>query len=78
MNREEIDEMMRHLPSQQPKKSAWEWALSGSWIAMFVILCIFAPQISYQPTKENDHGNQLLTSGARIPEPGGCAGNGAR
>lgn len=57
MNRQEIDEMMRHLPSQQPDISLLDRIWIGGWIIMVVILCIYAPQINYQPTKENDHGN---------------------
>lgn len=57
MNKKEIDEMMRHLPSQQPEETTGQKWMIGMWFVMFIILCIFAPDISYQPTEEVTHGN---------------------
>jgi len=56
MNKHEIDDMMRGLPSQQPTETTWQNVLIGAWLAMFIILCIYAPDIVYQP-KEITHGN---------------------
>ncbi len=57
MNREEIDAMMRELPSQQPQETTGQKWMIGMWFIMFLILCIFAPDIRYQPTEEITHGN---------------------
>lgn len=57
MNREEIDEMMSRLPSQQPKETTGQKWLIGMWFVMFLILCVYAPDITYQPTQEKTHGN---------------------
>jgi hypothetical protein len=62
MNRQEIDDMMRGLPSQQPEETTGQKLLIGSMFIMFLILCIFAPDIRYQPTKEINHGNCQKTS----------------
>jgi hypothetical protein len=56
MNRQEIDEMMRHLPSQQPAETTTQKFIIGMWFVMFLILCAYAPDIRYQPTEENTHG----------------------
>jgi hypothetical protein len=49
MNKEEIDEMMSHLPSQRPSESmAWKIVI-GMWFVMFLILCAYAPDIRYSP-----------------------------
>ena len=57
MNKQEIDEMMSRLPSQQPKETTGQKWMIGMWFVMFLILCIFAPDITYQSTQENTHGN---------------------
>jgi hypothetical protein len=57
MNRQEIDEMMRQLPSQQPVETTTQKWIIGMWFIMFLILCIYAPDIRYQPTEESTHGN---------------------
>jgi hypothetical protein len=57
MNREEIDQMMRGLPSQQPQETTWSKLWIGTWFIMFLILCAYAPDIRYQPTEEINHGN---------------------
>jgi hypothetical protein len=62
MNRQEIDDMMRRLPSQQPEETTGQKLLIGSMFIMFLILCIFAPDIRYQPTEEINHGNCQKTS----------------
>jgi hypothetical protein len=56
MNREDIDAMMRELPSQQPQETTWSKVWIGTWFIMFLILCIYAPDIRYQPTEESTHG----------------------
>jgi hypothetical protein len=58
MNKEEIDEMMRHLPSQQPQESPWAKIWISVWFAMFVILCIYAPDIHYNPEETNCGNSQ--------------------
>lgn len=57
MNRQEIDEMMRDLPSQQPVETTTQKWMMGMWFIMFLILCAFAPDIRYQPTEEITYGN---------------------
>jgi hypothetical protein len=57
VNRQEIDEMMRQLPSQQPVETTTQKWIIGMWFVMFLILCIYAPDIRYQPTEEKIHGN---------------------
>ena len=57
MNRQEIDEMMRQLPSQQPVETTTQKWIIGMWFIMFLILCAYAPDIRYQPTEEITHGN---------------------
>jgi hypothetical protein len=57
VNRQEIDEMMSHLPSQQPVETTTQKWVIGMWFVMFLILCIYAPDIRYQPTEEKTHGN---------------------
>lgn len=57
MNKHEIDEMMRHLPSQQPQETTTQKWMIGTMFIMFIILCIYAPDIRYQPTEEIAHGN---------------------
>ena len=56
MNKKEIDEMMSHLPSQRPPESMASRFVIGMWFVMFVILCIYAPDIHYNP-KETNCGN---------------------
>ena len=58
MNRQDIDEMMRHLPSQQPTETTTQKWMIGMWFIMFLILCVYAPDIRYQPTEESTHGNR--------------------
>jgi hypothetical protein len=49
MNKEEIDEMMSHLPSQRPPESmAWRVVIA-MWFVMILILCAYAPDIRYNP-----------------------------
>lgn len=62
MNREEIDDMMRRLPSQQPEETALQKWLISTMFIMFLILCMYAPDIRYQPTEEINHGNCQKTS----------------
>lgn len=62
MNREEIDDMMRRLPSQQPEETTAQKWLIGTMFIMFLILCMYAPDIRYQPTEEINHGNCQKTS----------------
>jgi len=57
VNKQEIDEMMSRLPSQQPEETTGQKWLIGTWFVMFLILCVFAPDIRYQPTEEINHGN---------------------
>jgi hypothetical protein len=57
MNRQDIDEMMSHLPSQQPNETTTQKFIIGMWFVMFLILCVYAPDIRYQPTEEKTHGN---------------------
>jgi hypothetical protein len=57
MNREEINEMMSRLPSQQPEETTGQKWMIGMWFIMFLILCIYAPDIRYQPTEEITHGH---------------------
>ena len=49
MNKEEIDEMMSHLPSQRPPESMWSKIVIGMWFVMFLILCAYAPDMKYNP-----------------------------
>jgi hypothetical protein len=58
MNKEEIDEMMRHLPSQQPQESNAAKFVIAMWFVMFVILCIYAPDIRYNPEETNCGNSQ--------------------
>ena len=46
MNKEEIDEMMRDLPSQR-RESLLSKIMMGAWFIMFLILCAYAPDIHY-------------------------------
>jgi hypothetical protein len=57
MNRHEIDEMMRGLPSQQPQETTAQKWLVGFLFVAFLILCMWAPDFRYQPTEEINHGN---------------------
>jgi hypothetical protein len=57
MNRQEIDEMMKDLPSQQPEETLCQKLIISAWFVMFLILCCYAPDITYQPTEEITHGN---------------------
>ena len=47
MNKEEIDEMMRDLPSQRPPETLLQKMVMGAWFVMFLILCVYAPDIRY-------------------------------
>jgi hypothetical protein len=41
MNREEIDEMMSHLPSQQPEESLLQrWFIGTMFIVFLVVVCV--------------------------------------
>ena len=75
MNKKEIDEMMLDLPSQRPQETTGQkWAI-GSAFVMFIILCVFAPDIRYQPTEENINGNcQKDTSQENTGKEGGHQG----
>ena len=57
MNKQEIDEMMRDLPSQQPIETTWSKVWINTWFIMFLILCVYLPTIRYQPTEEIIHDN---------------------
>lgn len=61
MNKQEINEMMSRLPSQQPQETTSHKVWISVWFIMFIILCIFAPDINYQP-KEIVDGNCQETS----------------
>lgn len=61
MNKQEIDEMMASLPSQQPKETKAQKVLLGTMFIMFIILCAYAPDIRYQP-QESTNGNCQETS----------------
>ena len=56
MNKQEIDNMMRELPSQRPQETTLQKFWIGVWFAMFMILCAYAPDIRFQ-TKESTNGN---------------------
>jgi hypothetical protein len=56
MNKQEIDDMMSRLPSQQPPETTGQKIVIGMMLVMFVILCTYAPEIHYQP-KESINGN---------------------
>lgn len=56
MNKQEIDAMMRELPSQQQPETTSQKVWISVWFVMFVILCAYAPDIKYQP-QESTHGN---------------------
>ena len=56
MNKQEIDAMMRELPSQKPPETTGQKIVIGMMFVMFVILCAYAPDIHYQP-QESTHGN---------------------
>ena len=49
MNKEEIDEMMSHLPSQRPPESMESKMVIAMWFVMILILCVYAPDIRYSP-----------------------------
>lgn len=41
MNRQEIDEMMSHLPSQQPEESLLSrWFIGTMFIVFLVVVCV--------------------------------------
>ena len=61
MNKQDIDDMMSRLPSQQPRETVWSKVNIATWFIMFLILCAYAPDITYQP-KESTHGNCQETS----------------
>ena len=61
MNKQEIDAMMRELPSQQPQETTSQKVWIGVWFIMFIILCVYAPDIRYQP-EEISNGNCQETS----------------
>lgn len=62
MNKQEIDEMMSRLPSQQKPETTGQKIVIGMMFVMFVILCVYAPDIRYQP-QESTNGNCQKTSG---------------
>ena len=45
MNKREIDEMMRHLPSQQPQESLRDKLVIGTMFAVFLIVVCMLPDI---------------------------------
>jgi len=45
MNKHEIDEMMSHLPSQQPKESLLHRWVIGTMFIVFLIAACIAPDI---------------------------------
>ena len=45
MNKREIDEMMRHLPSQQPQESLLDKVLIGTMFTVFLIVLCMLPDI---------------------------------
>jgi hypothetical protein len=45
MNRQEIDEMMSHLPSQQPQESLTDKVLIGTMFTVFLIFMCMLPDI---------------------------------
>ena len=45
MNRLEIDEMMSHLPSQQPQESLTDKVLIGTMFTVFLIVICMLPDI---------------------------------
>ena len=49
MNKEEIDEMMSHLPSQQQPEPMWAKVLTGTLFFAFVALMAYAPDIHFNP-----------------------------
>lgn len=61
MNKQEIDEMMSRLPSQQKPETMWQKVWIGVWFIMFIITCVYAPDIRYQP-EEIANGNCQKTS----------------
>jgi hypothetical protein len=61
MNKQDIDDMMSRLPSQQPPETIWQKIVIGMMLVMFIILCAYAPDIVYQP-KEISNGNCQETS----------------
>jgi hypothetical protein len=58
MNKQEIDEMMSHLPSQRPPESNAAKFVIAMWFVMFVILCIYAPDIRFNPEETNCGNSQ--------------------
>lgn len=47
MNRQEIDEMMKDLPSQQPEESLSNKLLVGTMFILFLIAACIAPDITH-------------------------------
>jgi hypothetical protein len=45
MNRQEIDEMMSRLPSQQPQESLTDKVLIGTMFTVFLIVMCMLPDI---------------------------------
>ena len=45
MNRQEIDEMMSHLPSQQPEEPLLSRWIVGTMFILFVIVVCLVPDI---------------------------------
>ena len=45
MNKHEIDEMMRHLPSQQPQESLRDKVLIGTMFIVFLVVASMLPDI---------------------------------
>ena len=47
MNRQEIDEMMSHLPNQQPEEPLLSRWIVGTMFIMFVVAVCLVPDISF-------------------------------
>jgi len=45
MNRQEIDEMMSHLPSQQPEESLLHRWVIGTMFIVFLVLLMMLPEL---------------------------------
>ena len=56
MNKQDIDNMMSGLPSQQPKETIGQKWLIGAMFIAFVIGFTYTPDIINQ-LKESTHGN---------------------
>jgi len=45
MNKREIDEMMRHLPSQQREETLIERCIIGTMFIVFLVLLMMLPEL---------------------------------